>query len=135
MIKSFRDLDVWQKSNRLAHEVFDLTETFPRAYLFDLTSQLRRAALSIPTNIAEGCTTSHSKELIQFVNVAKRSASEVQCLLCFADERGLLEEERFRELDSRYEEVNRMLGGLKRSLRERQPLETATRHSPLVTRH
>ena len=135
MIKSFRDLEVWKKSHKLAREIFDLTDVFPRTYLFDLTSQLRRAALSVPTNLAEGCATSHSKELMQFVNIAKRSVSEAQYLVFFACERKLVSEAQFQELDSRYEEVNRMLGGLKRALREARPPSTNTRHSSLVTHH
>ena len=128
-IKSFRDLDVWQKSHQLTKDVFSLTDGFPRRYLFDLTAQLRRAALSIPTNIAEGCASSSSKELLQFVNVSKRSVSEVQYLLFFAFEQALIEEDQFHELDAKYEQVNRMLGGLRRSLRS-----LATRHSALITR-
>lgn len=137
MIKSFRELEVWQKSHQLAREVFQLAETFPRTYLFDLTAQLRRAALSIPTNIAEGCATAHSKELVQFLNVAKRSVSETQYLLFFAFESGLVKDDRFHEIDARYEEVNRMLGGLRRSLNGVQAPDahSTTRHSPLVTRH
>ncbi|MBI3011229.1 MAG: four helix bundle protein [Candidatus Omnitrophica bacterium] len=142
MIRGFRDLEVWRKSNASAHKVFNLTETFPRAYLYDLTAQIRRAALSIPTNLSEGCVASSSKELMQFVNVAKRSVSEVQYLLCFAFERRLVEEDQFRALDEEYEEINRMLGGLRRSLKGRQAPSSpsphsplATRHSPLVTRH
>ncbi len=135
MIKSFRDLEVWRKSHELAQGIFDLTETFPRSYLFDLVTQLRRAALSVPANIAEGCATSHSKELIQFLNISKRSVSEVQYLLFFACERKLLQEDGFHVLDARYEEINRMLGGLQRSLRESQVTRFNTRHSSLTTRH
>ncbi len=137
MIKSFRDLEVWQKAHQLTKEIFDLADGFPRRYLFDLTAQLRRAALSIPTNIAEGCATVHSKELVQFLSIAKRSVSEVQYLLFFAFEKDLLREERFREFDERYEELNRMLGGLKRSLQNHQArrLVPFTRHSTLTTRH
>ncbi len=134
MIKSFRELEVWRKSHQLAKEIFDLTEVFPRPYLYDLTSQLRRAALSVPTNIAEGCAAGHSKELMQFLNVSKRSVSETQYLLLFASEQGLLRDGRFQEFDSRYEEVNRMLGGLKRSLKNAKSSDH-TRHSPLATRH
>ena len=133
MIKGFRDLDVWRKAHGLAQEVFRISETFPRSYQFDLTTQLRRAALSVPTNLAEGCASSHSKELMQFVNIAKRSVSEVQYLLLFAHEQALLTEGKFLELDARYEEVNRMLGGLRRALRS--PGIETTRHSSLVTRH
>ena len=135
MIKSFRDLEVWRKANQLAHEVFDLTETFPRSYLFDLTSQLRRAVLSIPTNLAEGCATSHSKEPVQFVNISKRSVSEAQYLLSFAFERKLVKESQFHNINERYEEVNRMLGGLRRSLRILNGSDSNTHHSPFITRH
>ena len=133
MIKSFRDLVVWKKSHELAQEVFNITEAFPRSYRFDVTTQLRRAALSVPTNLAEGCAAGHSKELTQFINIAKRSVSETQYLLWFACERALVKEDWYRVLDERYEEVNRMLGGLKRSLTQRSPL--TTRHSSLATGH
>ncbi len=135
MIKNFRDLEVWRKTHELAQQVFSLTDAFPRSYLFDLTAQLRRAALSVPTNLAEGCAAGHSKELIQFINIAKRSVSETQYLLWFACERTLVEEKQHRELDERYEEVNRMLGGLKRSLSTSQGKVAVTHHSSLATGH
>ena len=65
MITSYKELKVWERADELAFRVFDLSETFPKMYLYDLTSQLRRAALSIPTNIAEGCASFHSGELLQ----------------------------------------------------------------------
>ncbi|MBI4356229.1 MAG: four helix bundle protein [Candidatus Omnitrophica bacterium] len=117
MIKSFHELQVWQKADALAHRVFDLTETFPRSYLFDLTSQLRRAALSVPTNLAEGCATSHTKELLQFINVARRSVSETLYLLLFAFRRELLKAPLHEQLRGSYEEVVHMLTGLTHSLR------------------
>ncbi len=129
MIRSFRELDVWRKAHALALEIFRRTDRFPRTYLFDLTAQLRRTALSIPANIAEGCATAHSKELIQFLNIAKRSVSEVQSLLQFSVDQELLVQEEFRQWDDRYEEVHRMLGGLRRSL------NGFSRHSSLTTRH
>jgi four helix bundle protein len=101
----------------LAKQVFDVTESVPSAYRFDLTIQLRKAALSVPTNLAEGCATHYSKELVQFISVAKRSVSETRYLLLFAQERGLVEAGKFAEIDGGYEEVSRMLGGLQRSLR------------------
>jgi len=117
MIKSFRELEVWQKADDLAHRVFDLTETFPREYLFDLTAQLRRAALSVPTNLAEGSAAAHTKELLQFVNIARRSARETQYLLLFALRRELVTVEQHDQFEAAYEEVLRMLNGLSRSLR------------------
>ena len=120
MIKSFQELEVWQKADKLAHRVFDLTETFPRQYLFDLTSQLRRAALSVPTNLAEGCATTHTKELLQFISVARRSASESQYLLLFALRRELMTVQTYEQLASSYTEAHRMLNGLASSLRRSQ---------------
>jgi four helix bundle protein len=61
MIENYEDLVVWQRADQLAFRVFDLSDGFPRAYVYDLTSQLRRAALSVPTNIAEGCASPHTK--------------------------------------------------------------------------
>ncbi|MBI3319831.1 MAG: four helix bundle protein [Candidatus Omnitrophica bacterium] len=117
MIKHFTELEVWQKADTLAHQMFDLTESFPKQYLFDLTSQLRRAALSIPTNIVEGCATSHTKELLQFLNVARRSLRETQYLLLFSLRRELVATTQHESLTTAYEEVHRMLNGLTRSLR------------------
>jgi len=90
MLKHFSDLVAWQKADRLAHEVFDLTDAFPKSYLFDLTSQLRRAALSVPTNLAEGCATIHTKELLQAISISRRSLRETQYLLLFALRRELI---------------------------------------------
>ena len=123
MIKSFRDLNAWRKADALAHHVFDLTKEFPREYLRDLTSQLRRASLSVPTNLAEGCATAHTNELLQFVNIARRSASETQYLLLFASQRGLISGQQLDSLISGYEEVQRILQGLISSLkRSRKPV-------------
>ena len=117
MVKHFTELDVWQKSDALAHQVFDLTETFPKQYLFDLTNQLRRAALSVPTNIVEGSASSHTKELLQGINIARRSVRESQYLLLFSSHRKLITTTYHESLVSAYEEVHRMLNGLTRSLR------------------
>ena len=117
MIKHFTNLAVWQKVDVAAHQVFDLTETFPRRYLFDLTGQLRRAALSVPTNIVEGSATTHTKELLQFLNVATRLERETQYLLLFSLRRELMPTGQYESLTKTYEEIHWMLNGLARSLR------------------
>ena len=117
MVKHFSELMVWQGADELAHQIFDLTETFPKRYLFDLTSQLRRAALSVPANIVEGSAASHTKELLQFINVARRSLRETQYLLRFALRRELITVPQRELLEAGYEEVLKMLNGLTRSLR------------------
>ena len=114
MIKDYRELIVWQKADDLAHRVFDATQTFPKEYLFDLTNQLRRAALSVPTNIAEGCASSHNRELVQFINIARRSQSETRYLLEFAKRRGLISGA---EMSDICDEIGKMLNALMASLR------------------
>ena len=124
MITSYKQLKVWQEADKLAHKVFDLTEKFPKTYLFDLTSQLRRAALSVPTNIAEGCASFHTKEFLQFLNIARRSLSETRYLLEFAFRRKLVEQDHLAELDALGESAAKMLNALIRSLRAKHRSST-----------
>jgi four helix bundle protein len=117
MITNYKELNVWQEADKLAGHVFDLTAKFPRIYLYDLTSQLRRAALSVPTNIAEGCASFHTKEFLQFLNIARRSLSETRYLLDFAHRRELIDHDHLSELEALADSVARMLNALIRSLR------------------
>jgi len=119
MITSFKELKVWERADDLAFKVFDVADTFPRKYLYDLTSQLRRAALSVPTNIAEGCASFHSGEFLQFLNISRRSLSETQYLLYFASRRGLIRQTQLSELDSICEEISKMLNALAKSIRNK----------------
>ena len=66
-VKRFEDLEVWKNSIKLVADVYDITRNFPKEELFGLTSQIRRAAVSVPSNIAEGCGRKHKKETIQFL--------------------------------------------------------------------
>jgi len=120
VITSFRELKVWQRSDDLAFRVFDLTDKFPRSYVFDLTSQLRRAVLSVPTNIAEGCASFHSREFLQFLNIARRSLSETQYLIYFAGRRNLIKPPECLQLESNCEEISKMLNGLIKSIRSKK---------------
>jgi four helix bundle protein len=119
MITSYRELKVWERADELAFKVFDLTDTFPKAYLYDLTSQLRRAALSIPTNIAEGCASFHSGEFLQFLNVSRRSLSETHYLVYFAARRKLIKQNELLELEIMAEEISKMLNALAKSIRNK----------------
>jgi four helix bundle protein len=119
MITSYKELKVWERSDQLAYRVFDLTDTFPKTYLYDLTSQLRRAALSVPTNIAEGCASFHSGEFLQFLNVSRRSLSETHYLIYFASRRKLVKQSELLELEAIAEEINKMLNALAKSIRNR----------------
>lgn len=118
-VESFHDLQVWQKADLLAHRVFDLTGEFPRAYLYDLTAQLRRAALSVPTNISEAMGSRYLSEKIQFFNIAKRSTKETEYLLGFAYKRGLIKPAANTDVNTLCVEVSKMLAGLIASLGKR----------------
>ncbi|MCZ7625367.1 MAG: four helix bundle protein [Candidatus Methylomirabilis sp.] len=132
MITSFKYLKVWERADQLAHKIFDMTEAFPKVYLYDLVSQLRRAALSIPTNIAEGCASVHSSEFLQFLNIARRSLSETQYLVGFAFRRRLIQQAELLELESLFIEISKMLNSLMASIRrKKRPLSSL----PLTTQH
>lgn len=117
--KRYRDLVAWQKANELAFRIFKLTDGFPAKYACDLTNQLRRAALSIPTNLAEGCASPHTKELLQFINIANRSLSETQYLLEFAAVLGLMKAEDSQSLDGLCDEISKMLRSLTTSIKKK----------------
>ena len=81
MIRDYKDLMVWQKSQDFCVEIFRITKDFPRSELYGLVSQLRRAALSIPSNLAEGHTRQYTKEFVQYSYTALGSSSELETQL------------------------------------------------------
>jgi four helix bundle protein len=81
MVKSFRDLDVWHLGLELAETVYRCTARFPKAELFCLTSQMRRAAVSIPSNIAEGRARNSSREFLYFLSISRGSLAELETQL------------------------------------------------------
>src|SRR3990172_11304660 len=109
MIFSFKDLRVWKAADDLAPQIYTISEGFPKSYLYDWTAQLRRAALSVPTNIAEGCASQHTKELIQFLNISRRSLYETRYLILFAFKRQLISEDKYKEIESNLDDISRML--------------------------
>jgi len=111
-MKDFRDLQVWQKAHALALAVYRITSTFPSGERFALTLQLRRAAVSISANIAEGCGRSGDREFARFLQVSLGSASEVQSLLLLARDLGFLEAQLHAAIEDQTTEVKRMLAGL-----------------------
>ena len=108
-MRDFRELKVWSKAHRLALDVYRETGSFPAEERFALTTQLRRSAASVPSNIAEGCGRSSERELAQFMGIAAGSASEVEYQLILARDLGYLDEENHHDLDAQVNEVKRML--------------------------
>jgi len=108
-MKDFRDLQTWQKAHRLALDVYKATGKFPREEAFGLTAQMRRAGVSIPANIAEGCGRRGDNELRRFLDIAMGSASELECLLLLAGDLGMLQESSCDRLSEQTVEVKKML--------------------------
>mgnify|MGYP001128130702 CR=1 FL=1 len=102
-------LDVWNLSDILAYKVYMLTKSFPKDELYGLTSQLRRAALSIPTNIVEGYSRKGDKELSRFLNISLGSLAETKYLLHFAQRLSLIGDQEYNELKADYESLGKML--------------------------
>ncbi|HEY4961647.1 MAG TPA: four helix bundle protein [Terriglobales bacterium] len=115
-ISSYRELVVWQKAVELVTEVYTATSQFPREEVFGLTSQLRRCAVSVPSNIAEGQGRATKGEFIQFLSHARGSLFELETQLCIASKLGYLAADQTRELKLKAQEVARILNGLLTSL-------------------
>lgn len=111
----YRDLIVFQKADDLAFRIYKLTETFPKSETFGLISQLRRAAVSIPTNIVEGYARKGKKEVSQFINIALGSLAETEYLLNFAKRLGYCKTD-VSDIEGVIEETGKLLWGFYRSL-------------------
>jgi len=114
--QSYRDLVVWQRAIELTTEIYRLTETFPGTEVYGLTSQLRRAAVSVASNIAEGSGRGSKREFRQFLNTARGSICELQTQLVIAGNLAFAKNERLLAAESIANEVGRMLNGLLRSV-------------------
>ena len=111
-IKSYKELIVWQKSIRLVKEVFILTDNFPKSELYGLTSQMRRAAISIPSNIAEGYGRKSPKEYAQFYSISYGSVLELETQLIIAQELQFTDPKKFDTVEALLGEVARMLNSM-----------------------
>jgi four helix bundle protein len=112
-------LEVWKMAIEMVVRVYECTSHFPKDERFGLTSQIQRAAVSIPANIAEGAGRNHDREFLQFLGIAQGSASELETELLIGHRLGYIDGAKFKEI---YEEVNavaRMIIGLLRHLRSR----------------
>src|SRR5262245_50443762 len=112
-IQSYRDLEVWQFAMKLAERWYQITRTFPNDELFGLTSQIRRAAVSIPANIAEGQGRSHTKEFLHFLGVARGSLRELETHLLLSCRIGLISNEQLAPVLDIATSISRMLTRLR----------------------
>jgi four helix bundle protein len=111
-MKSYRELIVWKKSIDLVVEIYKLTELFPRKEQYGLTSQIRRSAVSIPSNIAEGFYRGHQREYVRFLRIAYASGGELETQLVLAEALHFLVHEKYQALENSLSEIMKMLNKL-----------------------
>lgn len=111
-MKTHKDLEVWQKAMAFVTDVYYQTGNFPKEEMYGLVSQLRRSAISIPSNIAEGAARQSNKEYIQFLYVALGSLMELDTQLCIAKNLNFLSDENVNDLQTKADEIGKMLNGL-----------------------
>jgi four helix bundle protein len=114
--KTFEDLLVWQKAHKLVLEIYKLTRTFPQDELFGLTSQIRRAAVSVPANIAEGFKRKGKADKLRFFNISQASLEEVRYYLILAQDLGYADTA---SLKTNVDEISRMLDAYMKSIRRK----------------
>ena len=132
----FKKLKVWQKSHHLTLEVYKLTAGFPDRERFGLTGQLRRAAASIPANVAEGCGRGTDNELGRYVRIGLGSATELEYHLILARDLGILPLPAYEALNAATLEVQGMLAGLSSKVRPGpRPRATSMKPEPMARRH
>jgi len=115
-IQSYKELIVYQKSYQLSLEIYRTTNNFPKEELYGIVSQMRRCAISIPCNIAEGYRRAHRKEYIQFLHIAQGSCGELETLLSLSRDLAFIDEDIFLKLYHLQEDISRLLRGLIKSL-------------------
>ncbi len=123
-VRNYRDLKVWQRGVDLVVQYYQMTELFPRRELYGLVSQIRRAAVSIPSNIAEGNGRDHLGDYLRHLSFASGSLKELETQLWIANRLDFIDEPRLDEVLVGTAEVGRMLSGLKRNLRRRRSQPT-----------
>ena len=117
-IKSYRDLRIWQDSMTLAAECYRLTRSFPKEEMFGFTSQIRRSAASIPTNIAEGHGRENTQSFIQYLRIAQGSLKELETHWLLAERVGLVENGNIEQVIRQCESLGKMVRLLIRSLQQ-----------------
>jgi four helix bundle protein len=116
-MRPHKKLEVWKKAIEFVTKIYKATESFPDSEKFGLISQIRRSAVSVPSNISEGAARSTKKEFIQFLSIAQGSTSELETQLIISNNLGFLKEEDMHLLDE-LDEISRMIIGLIRTLKK-----------------
>jgi four helix bundle protein len=116
-IKHFKELKIWQKGIEIVKDVYEITKHFSKEEMYGLTTQMRRSAISIPSNIAEGFKRFHAKEYVQFLYIALGSLAELETQIFIAKEIGLLEDTKMDFMNEKLDHTSKMLSSLISKLR------------------
>ena len=117
VVKSYRDLQVWQFAIELTTDIYTFTANFPKNESFGLSSQLQRAAVSVPSNIAEGHARDSTKEYLRFISIALGSLAEAETQLIISNKLNYINQEKLAEILEKSSAIGRMLRGLQKSLK------------------
>ena len=121
MMKNFKELNVWQKGIELVAIVYKNTSSFPEEEKYGLSAQMRRAAVSIPSNIAEGHLRKTAKDFKQFLSIARGSCAELETQIIIAHKLGFIHEYNFDNLSSKVEELSKMLSSFYSKINSKPP--------------
>jgi four helix bundle protein len=116
-VRTYRELIAWQKSIELVTAVYEATQSFPKEEIYGLTNQMRRAAVSVPSNIAEGQGRGTPNELLHFLRIAHGSLQELETQLLIAERLSYLNSDKLENLLDQASEVGRLMVGLSKSLK------------------
>jgi len=119
VINSYRDLEVWKKAMELVTDIYKVTQTFAKEEIYGLTSQVRRAAVSVPANIAEGWGRGTTKEYMQFLRIARGSLLEVETQMTISRNLGYVNAQIQEPILQNIQEINKMMNALISSLKHR----------------
>ncbi len=111
MKHNFKELIVWKKSRDLVKDIYRISSTFPKEEIFGLTNQMRRASVSIPSNIAEGCGRGTDKQTNQFLNIAQGSSAELESQIFLACDLGFIDSQQQNKMLKQINEVQKMIRG------------------------
>ena len=118
-IKSFTDLDVWKEGNKLVLQIYEITKEFPKEEIFGLTNQIRRAVVSITSNIAEGFNRASYKEKLQFYYITIGSLAELQNQLYIAKQLNYIKADEFKKIAELTVIVSKLMNGLIKSIKNK----------------
>ncbi|MEQ1706485.1 MAG: four helix bundle protein [Rickettsiales bacterium] len=130
MVGGYKDLDVWKKAMLLTNLIYDITADFPKSETYGLASQMRRAAVSVPSNIAEGSSRGGTPEYIQFLTISRGSLSELNTQVLIARDRKYITDIQCQDTELLLDDIGKMLNKLLQALRNKKLLSEARNTNP-----